>query len=124
MQGVNTQPGPGRISVGPKASQNLELRLRLALRRRSLRWARPTVSTPAMHILLHRFVFLLLRIGENGLDFAFGVALNVLHSGPAGPAVERLILEQILHFLLTVEQHRLDLALLVGGQVQLFGHAP
>src|SRR5579872_226745 len=74
-----------------------------------------------LHALLHRFEFLLLLIVQHSFDFGGAVAADGLHFAVPVFARERLVLEERLHFLLTVFEDRLDLVLLVRAEIQCAG---
>lgn len=70
------------------------------------------------HPCLHGIELLLLFVCQDGPDAIVGAFANRVHLGTAIFPAQRLILEKSLHLLLTLNQQRLDLRLLICSQVQ------
>ena len=78
-----------------------------------------TGAAASPHPILHRREFLLLLIGKNRFDLAARLLHDRLRFGATVFLRRRLILAEGLHLLLAINQHRLDLALLIRGEVKL-----
>jgi hypothetical protein len=83
-------------------------------------WA--TFTTAAVGAILHGGELLLLLVIEDGGDLALRVLADGLHFGVAVWLREGLVREESLHLLLAIDQQRLDLRLLIGGEAEFAGH--
>ena len=79
--------------------------------------------SPAMTLMAHHLLILGLLIGiQNRLDLAGRILSDLLHLAHAILRRKRAVLMQCLNLFLFIFQDRLDLLLLIGGKVELFGH--
>lgn len=86
------------------------------------RWAARAASGPiAAHVLLHSVEFLLLIVGQQGFDAVVGALRDGARLGATVFLRERFVLHERLHLLLAIYQQGLDLALLIGCEVQRAG---
>lgn len=74
-----------------------------------------------LHLRLHRFVLLLLRVVQDGFDFLSCVLMDGHHFLMAFLTRSRLVLPQLLHLLRLCLEEGLDLRLLIGGEIELLG---
>ena len=87
-------------------------------------WSAGTATgAVAAHVRLHGFEFLLLIVGEQSFDAVVCAFGDGPHLGAPVFRSARLILHEGLHLLLTLQEERLNLRLLVRGQVELTGEA-